>query len=286
VETYNYCDTGFSSLSSCKLHWASSTASQARPASDPSSTDRWDWSKTDVISADVTSWAVADCPENAIARRLLCASVTTHARAASDDLATGLPRPKPWVITTGKDSLSIRALHLETLLELAATLDFYRDALGKRGWTEKDGAVVAPDGANIAFTAPDGPALLRLTRQNARTIVDLSVRKAAAPNAALLPKSGQVKLLLENTEDEGAVITIDERAIKLSAHTEHDLTNNPETAGTLPDRTAIDLPPGKYKVSFKVASGAITSREFEAVADETWGLLVGPAGVPLTVQLN
>jgi hypothetical protein len=53
----------------------------------------------------------------------------------------------------------------------------------------------------------------------------------------------------------------------------------------LPDSPEIDLPPGKFKVTLKVASGAAEDREFEVAADETWGLLVGPAGVPLPVHL-
>ena len=31
--------------------------------------------------------------------------------------------------------------------------------------------------------------------------------------------------------------------------------------------------------------GAAQNREFEFAADETWGLLAGPAGVPLPVRL-
>jgi hypothetical protein len=123
------------------------------------------------------------CPENTIARRLLCAvaSDTAPVRAASDDLATGLPRPTPWLLTTGKNSPFIAAVHVETPLDLASVLHFYRGALSTRGWTENDGATVAPDRAVIAFTTSDGPALLRLTRQDGRTIADLSRRKPAAP---------------------------------------------------------------------------------------------------------
>jgi hypothetical protein len=49
--------------------------------------------------------------------------------------------------------------------------------------------------------------------------------------------------------------------------------------------TAIDLPPGKFKVTLQVSNGAAQTREFEVHADETWGLLAGPAGVPLPVRL-
>jgi hypothetical protein len=47
----------------------------------------------------------------------------------------------------------------------------------------------------------------------------------------------------------------------------------------------IDLPPGKFKVTLKVASGSAQDRELEVAGDETWGLLVGPDAVPLPLHL-
>ena len=76
-----------------------------------------------------------------------------------------------------------------------------------------------------------------------------------------------------NARDEGAVVTINQQTIKLAARAE--LRNSPK----------IDLPPSKFKVTLKVAGSAAQNREFEVGADETWGLLVGPAGVPLPVRL-
>jgi len=137
----------------------------------------------------------------------------------------------------------------------------------------------------IAFTTSDGPALLRLTHQDDRTIADLSLRKPAAANAGLLPMPGQVRLRLGNTTDEEAVITINEQTIKLAARAGRNLTDDPETGRKSPDSPEINLPPGKYQVTLKIASGAAQNREFEVVAGETWGLLVGPAGVPLPVHL-
>ena len=137
-------------------------------------------------TVDVTAWAVAHCPADYISRHLLCAvpSDAAPVQAANDDLATGLPRPKPWLLTTAKNSPFIESVHIETPLDLAGVLGFYRAELSKRGWSENGGAVVEPDGAVIAFTTSDGPALLRLTRQDDRTIADLSRRKPAATNAA------------------------------------------------------------------------------------------------------
>src|SRR5262249_13462388 len=156
-------------------------------------------------------------PKNYIGKRLLCAVPSDAApiQAASDDLATGLPRPKPWVLTTGKKTPFIAAVHVETPLHLAGTLRFYRGELDKPGWTEDGGAVVDPAGAVIAFTTSAGPALLRLTRQDDRTIADLSRRWPAATNADLLAKPGQARLMLGNSTDEAAVITINEQTVEL-----------------------------------------------------------------------
>ena len=233
-------------------------------------------------SIDETSWDVTDhCPLGPIARRLLCAEAATP---ASDDIevelseATGLPLPKGRLLTTEKNSPLIKSVHAEMPLGLAALLGFYRVELKQLGWTENDGAVVEPDRAVIAFTTSDGPALLRLIHQDDRTIVDLSLRKlsvveSAVEKAAILPSPGQVKLMLGNTTDEEAVIAVNERIIKLAAK------------AALPDGPQIDLSPGKFEVTLKVPGNAAQKREFEVGANETWGLLVGPAGVPLPVYL-
>jgi hypothetical protein len=234
-------------------------------------------------SIDETSWDVTShCPLGPVARRLLCAATETP---ASDDLevqlseATGLPLPKGRLLTTERNSPLIMSVHAEAPLDLAGMLGFYRVELKKRGWTEIDGAVVERDRAVIAFTTSDGPALLRLVHQDGRTIADLSLRKQrvvepAVEKADILPGPGQAKLMLGNTTDEAAVVTINGRTIKLAAVERH-LTFDPE----------IDLPPGKFKVTFKVPGNAAQKGEFEVGVNETWGLLVGPAGVPLPVHL-
>jgi methionine-rich copper-binding protein CopC len=267
-------------LIDCTYHWSSTTVTQGTPIfgtpSHPIGT---------ILSVDTTSWAVAQCPENYIAKRLLCAtaSVAAPAQAASDDHVTALPLPKPWVVRTAKDSPFLKSIHVETPLDLAAVLGFYRVELSRRGWTENDGAVVAPDRAVITFTTTDGPALLRLIHQDGRTIADLSLRKPAdVEKTDILPSPGQVKLMFGNQTDEEAVITINEQTIALAARAGRELAN---AGRKLQDSPKIDLPPGKYKVTFKVASFAAQDREFEVGADETWGLLVGPAGVPLPVHL-
>ena len=289
VDPQGNCDTGFSRLISCTYHWSSKSTHQSTPifTTPANATSTIPAGSRDTFrpTYDVTSWAVADCPSNYIVRRLLCAAASDAAPAqtSDDDAVTGLPRPKPWLLTTAKDSTFIKAFHVETPLDLAGVLHFYRLELSKRGWTETDGAVVEPDGAVIAFTTSDGPALLRLTRQDDRTIADLSLRKPAAVNAGMPPISGRVRLLLGNDTDEEAVITINEQTIELAAGAK--LADDLATGRKSPDSQEINLPPGKYKVTLKVASGAVQKREFEVAADETWGLVAGPAGVPLPLHL-
>jgi hypothetical protein len=278
VDPQGNCDTGFSRLISCTYHWSSKTTRQSTPIfttpSNATSTIPAGSRDTFRPTSDITSWAVADCPRNYIARRLFCATAPDAAPAqpVDDDPVTGLPRPKPWLLTTAKNSTFIKAFHVETPLDLAGVLHFYRLELSKRGWTETDGAIIKSDGAVIAFTTADGPALLRLTHQDDRTIADLSLRKPAAADAAIppmpiLPIPGQVRLLLGNDTDEEAVITINEQTIELAAGAK--LADDLATGRRSPDSQEIDLPPGKYMVTLKVASGAVQNREFEVAADET-----------------
>ncbi|MBX9646624.1 MAG: hypothetical protein K2X57_06165 [Xanthobacteraceae bacterium] len=292
IDPHGYCETGFSKLIDCNLHWSTTTTSQSTPifttpANATSTVPSGARETIRPISVDVTAWAVARCPGDYITRHLLCAvpSDAAPVQAASDDLATGLPRPRPWLLTTAKNSPFIESVHIETPLDLAGVLRFYRAELSKRGWSENDGAVVEPAGAVIAFTTSDGPALLRLTRQDDRTIADLSRRKPAATNAGVLPRPGQVKLRLGNATDEEAVITVNGQTIKLAARAGIKLTDTPAIGPKSSDGQEIDLPPGKYKVTLKVAGGAAQNREFEVAADETWGLLASSAGVPIPLHL-
>jgi hypothetical protein len=290
VDPQHYCDTGFSRWVSCTYHWSSKSTQQstpifATPSNVTSAIPSGSPDTSQPASVDVTSWALAECPRNYIARRLLCAVTADAApeQPADDDPVTGLPRPKPWLLTTAKNSTLIKAFHVETPLDLAGVLGFYRLELSKRGWSENGGAVVGPDSAVIAFTTADGPALLRLIHQGGRTIADLSLRKPAAADAAIQPLPGQVKLLLGNDTDEEAVVTINEQTITLVPRVA--LTDGLATGRKSSENPEIDLPPGRYKVSLKIASSAAQNREFEVAADETWGLMVGPAGVPLPLHL-
>jgi hypothetical protein len=81
-------------------------------------------------------------------------------------------------------------------------------------------------------------------------------------------KPGQAKLLFGNPLPAAAVVTINQQTIKVAAG----------AGAKAPDGPTLDLPPGKYKYSFKVAGGPARSEEVEVGAGETWGLLMGPGG--------
>ena len=55
----------------------------------------------------------------------------------------------------------------------------------------------------------------------------LSLRNPAAANAGILPRPGQVRLMLGNATDEGAIITINEQTIELAARAGRNLRTPP-----------------------------------------------------------
>ncbi|WP_128925997.1 hypothetical protein [Bradyrhizobium guangxiense] len=260
----------------------------------PANTIQISWSHTTRSDGyvDDTWWATRDrCAPDYLGERLLCDAVGLLARGASrtfeakmsDDM--GLPLADRWGLMTAKNSPFIMSAHVETPLGIAAVLGFYRAALEKRGWSEDDGAVVEPDRAVVVFTTSDGPALLRLARQDNTTIADLSLRKPLAATARIQPPPGQVRLLLGNKTDQAADITVNEQTIRLAAHAGEKLIDSDAAADKLPDSQKIDLQPGKYNVTLKLAGSAAQKRQFEVAANETWGLLVGPEGAPLPMRL-
>jgi len=192
------------------------------------------------------------------------------------DEKSGLPFPKRNTLNGTEQTPFRLVLNVRTEADLASVLAFYRRELGKRNWKEEtQGAVANAEQAVVGFTSPEGLAVLKLSRENDETIVALALRKTAeATKAGVVPKAGQGKLLFGNMQDNAAVITVNGKTIKVGAG-----------VGTkAPDGPSIDLPPGKYKVSFKIGSAAARTENVEVGADETWGLLLGPGGA-LSLQV-
>jgi hypothetical protein len=219
-------------------------------------------------------------PAPADAAQAPAAADTANAPATADDLEAeesgGLPMPKRHTMSEGSKSPFRRELKASVPLALSDVLGFYRRELGKLSWKEESkGAVVAADNAAIAYTSPDGPAMLKLGRKDGATTVNLVVRNpGAAVKAGMMPKPGQAKLAFVNPNEVEAAVTINKQTFKVVA--------GGGTKG--PDGQLFDLPPGKYKFSIKLAGKPASNDEIEVGADQAWGLLIGPGGaLPMQV---
>jgi hypothetical protein len=156
-------------------------------------------------------------------------------------------------------------------------LAFYRSELAKRGWNESaEQAVVKPDQVRLVFSSPDGPAVLKLGRNNDETTVKLAQKiPAAAAKGDVMPKPGQAKLLFGNLGDNEAAVTINKQTIKIAAG-----AGGPHARGP-----TLELPPGKYQYSLKVAGGPARNNAIEVAADDAWGLLIAPDGDVMSLQV-
>ena len=201
------------------------------------------------------------------------------------DPDSALPVPKQRTMTSigtakmpGSDAPFRRELEASVPAELNTVLAFYRSELGKRGWQETaEGAVVKPDQAQLAFTSPDGPATLKLGRKNAETSINLAQKyPAAAAKADVVPKPGQSKLLFGNIGKSDATVSINKQTIKIAAG-----AGGPQS----PKPPMIDLPPGKYQYALRIAGGPARNNQIEIGAGDTWGVMIGPGGDVLPLQM-
>ncbi len=232
--------------------------------------------------------------------RMAAANPASKAKPASDD-ATGaqakasgpleadpdsaLPVPKQHSSTSlgtaklpGVEVPFRRELDASVPAALDDVLAFYRSELTKLGWQEKsDGAVKAADRVQLAFTSAQGPAVLKLGRANGETSVNLVQKNPdAAAKADIMPKPGQAKLLLGNMGNQEAVITINKQTVKVAAG-----AGGPQS----PKGPMLDLPPGKYQYSLKMAGRPARNDTIDIAAGDAWGLMVGPTGEVLPLQM-
>lgn len=200
------------------------------------------------------------------------------------DPDSALPVPKQHTMSSlgtakgpGGDTPFRRELEASVPAELSAVLAFYRGELGKRGWKEStDRAIVKPDQVRLAFSTPDGPATLKLGRSNGETTVNFAVKiPAAAAKAEIMPKPGQAKLMFSNFGNGEAAVTINKQTIRIAPG-----AGGPQTKGP-----TLELPPGKYQYSLKVAGGAVRTDAIEVAADDAWGLMISPSGEVMSLQV-
>jgi hypothetical protein len=201
------------------------------------------------------------------------------------DPDSALPVPKQRTMTSigtakmpGSDAPFRRELEASVPAELNTVLAFYRSELGKRGWQETaESAIVKPDQAQLAFTSPDGPAKLKLGRKNDETSINLAQKyPAAAAKADVVPKPGQSKMLFGNIGKSDATVSINKQTIKIAAG-----AGGPQS----PRPPMIDLPPGKYQYALKIAGGPARNNQIEIGAGDTWGVMIGPGGDVLPLQM-
>ena len=187
----------------------------------------------------------------------------------------GLPIPAPHSSSGSESTLFRHSANASAAASIDGIVAFYRRELAKRNWKEQaDKAVVKTDSAQLAFAAPEGPATLKLGRENDETTIVLSVRdEAKAAKSPLLPKPGQVRLVLGNMRDKAAEVTINGKAAKVAAG-----------AGAKgPDGPTMELAPGKYDVALKTAGQPTQHENVEAGPNEIWMVMIGPGGM-LAVQ--
>ncbi|HEX9209918.1 MAG TPA: hypothetical protein VF901_05365 [Bradyrhizobium sp.] len=207
------------------------------------------------------------------------------ARPLETDAESALPVPKQHSSTSlctaklpGVDIPFRRELEASVPAELSDVLAFYRTELTRLGWQEKpDGAAISADRVRLAFASPLGPAMLKLGRANGETSVNLVQKNPdAATKADIMPKPGQAKLMLGNMGDKDAQLTINKQTIRVAAG-----AGGPQS----PKGPTLDLPPGKYQYSLKVAGRPARNDTIEIAAGDAWGLMVGPGGDVLPLQM-
>ena len=215
-------------------------------------------------------------------------SVGTQAKASAPleaDPDSALPVPKQHTSTSlgtaklpGIEVPFRRELEASVPAELGDVLAFYRGELKKLGWQEKpEGAVTTADRIQLAFASPQGPATLKLGRANGETSVNLVQKNPeAATKADIMPKPGQAKLLLGNMGSQEAVLTINKQTVKVAAG-----AGGPQS----PKGPMLDLPPGKYQYSVKTAGRPARNDTIDIAAGDAWGLMVGPTGEVLPLQM-
>jgi hypothetical protein len=201
------------------------------------------------------------------------------------DPESALPVPKQHTSTSlgtaklpGIEAPFRRELEASVPAGLSDVLAFYRGELTKLGWQEKpDGAVIAADRVQLAFASPQGPAVLKLGRTNGETSVNLVQKNPdAATKADIMPKPGQARLLLGNMGAQDAQLTINKQTIKVAAG-----AGGPQS----PKGPMLDLPPGKYQYSLKMAGRPARSDTLTIAAGDAWGLMVGPTGEVLPLRM-
>jgi hypothetical protein len=159
-----------------------------------------------------------------------------------------------------------------------AVVDFYRRELPAAGWKENvQEAKIDKESAKLSFNGSSGSLVVQLKANGEETAITLTSRDAAAAKAAgLLPAAGKGRLILGNGHDKGATVTVNKKVTKVAAG-----------AGAEDPKTGVnwEVAPGKYSVEIKIPGEAVQTEQLTIGANETWGVMILPNGVPLPIQV-
>ena len=185
----------------------------------------------------------------------------------------GYPVPSGYSSFSTESTPFRKTVSVSKAAPLAKIAEFYRSELPKLGWKElKEGSLIEAESATMKFTGDQGALIVKLSRANDETQVELATRSQdAAKKAGILPKPGKARMIFGNTLKSNVSLTIDGKNIKLK----------PGEGEKKPDGPSLDLEPGKYKLTVTI-DGKTTSDDVEVDADQTWGVVViEPGALPL-----
>lgn len=187
------------------------------------------------------------------------------------DEAAGLPVPKQSMSKGSEKSMFRVSALADVEAPMEAVLGFYRRELGKRtDWKMQSEATNTSGSARLQFETPEGPALLTLTEKSGTTSAVLLVRKQKEAQASgLMPKPGQVRILIGNILEKNAQISLAKKTIPVGAG----------KGSKAPDGPMLEIAPGTYDVTVKSPGMSARPEKITVGSDEIWGLMIGPGGI-------
>lgn len=91
-----------------------------------------------------------------------------------------------------------------------------------------------------------------------------------------MPKAGQARVMLGNMGPKEASLTINKQAVTIAAG-----AGGPQA----PKGPMLDLPPGKYQYAVRTQGQPARTDTLTVAAGDIWGLMVGPSGDVLPLQM-
>lgn len=193
----------------------------------------------------------------------------------ADNEVDGIPLPPDHKNTASFGSQFAKTIQAEVQGELPAIAAFYFAEMTDRGYEPGADSDVGEEKAVLKFTHDDGPVAVSLEKFGADVRIKIDVKhRAAAKAAGVLPKDGQVRIIVGNETDAQVTVAVGDKKLVAKAG-----------EGTRePDGPTADLKPGSYTITVTRPGEEPFEEKIDAKADETWGVLVLPQG-PAVLQI-